>query len=161
MRLWLVAAFCGLVGIAQADTLSGRVVAVHDGDTITVLDANRTQHKIRLAGIDAPEIKQAFGSRSKQNLSNLVYNRQVTVNWQKYDRYERTVGVVLVDGRDVNLEQVRAGMAWWYRQYARNQSPADRRLYEAAENDARTAKRGLWVDANPVPPWEWRHRTKY
>ena len=158
MRLWLVAAICSLVGIAQADTLSGRVVAVHDGDTITVLDTNRTQHKIRLAGIDAPELKQAFGSRSKQNLSSLIYNRQVTVDWQKHDRYGRTVGVVLVDGHDVNLEQVRAGMAWWYRQYARDQSPADRRLYEAAENDARTAKRGLWVDANPVPPWKWRRR---
>ena len=158
MRLWLVVAFCSFVGIAQADTLSGRVVAVHDGDTITVLDASRTQHKIRLAGIDAPESKQAFGGRSKQNLSNLVYNRQVTVNWQKYDRYGRTVGVVLVDGHNVNIEQVRTGMAWWYRQYARDQSPADRSLYEAAENDARTAKRGLWVDTNPVPPWEWRRR---
>ena len=158
MRLWLVAAFYSFVGIAQADTLSGRVVAVHDGDTITVLDNNRMQHKIRLAGIDAPESKQAFVSRSKQNLSNIVYNRQVTVNWQKYDRYGRTVGVVQVDGHNVNLEQVRAGMAWWYRQYARDQSPADRRLYEAAENDARTAKRGLWVDANPVPPWAWRRR---
>jgi endonuclease YncB( thermonuclease family) len=158
MRLWLVVAFCSLVGIAQADTLSGRVVAVHDGDTITVLDANLTQHKIRLAGIDAPELRQAFGSRSKQNLSNLVYNRQVTVIWQKYDRYGRTVGVVLVDGHDVNLEQVLAGMAWWYRQYARDQSPAERRLYETAENDARTAKRGLWADVNPVPPWRWRRR---
>ena len=156
MRLWLVAAFCSLVGIAQADTLSGRVVAVHDGDTITVLDTNRTQHKIRLAGIDAPESKQAFGSRSKQNLSNLIYNRQVTVNWQKHDRYGRTVGVVLVDSHDVNLEQIRAGLAWWYRQYAKEQTPNDRQLYERAENEARAAKRGLWADANPVPPWKWR-----
>ena len=87
MRLWLVAAFCSLVGIAQADTLSGRVVAVHDGDTITVLDANRTQHKIRLAGIDAPELGQAFGNPSKQNLSKWVYNRQVIVDWNKRDRF--------------------------------------------------------------------------
>jgi len=158
MRLWLVIAFWSLVGIAQADTLSGRVVAVHDGDTTTVLDANLTQHKIWMAGIDAPELRQAFGSRLKQNLSNLVYNRQVTVIWQKYDHYGRTVGVVLVDGHDVNLKQVLAGMAWWYRQYARDQSPAERRLYETAENDARTAKRGLWVDVNPVPPWRWRRR---
>ena len=158
MRLWFVAAFCGFVGIAQADTLSGRVVAVHDGDTITVLDINQTQYKIRLAGIDAPELGQAFGNPSKQNLSKWVYNRQVIVDWKKRDRYGRTVGVVLVDGHDVNLEQIRAGLAWWYRQYARDQSPADRRLYEAAENDARTAKRGLWVDANPGPPWKWRRR---
>ena len=130
MRLWLVAAFCSLVGIAQADTLSGRVVAVHDGDTITVLDTNRTQHKIRLAGIDAPELGQAFGNPSKQNLSKWVYNRQVIVDWKKRDRYGRTVGVVLVDSHDVNLEQVRAGMAWWYRQYVREQSPADRRFWK-------------------------------
>ena len=158
MRLWLVAAFCSLVGIAQADTLSGRVVAVHDGDTITVLDTNRTQHKIRLAGIDAPELKQAFGSRSKQNLSRWIYNRQVIVDWNKHDRYGRMLGVVLADGHDVNLEQVRAGMAWWYRQYAKEQTPDDRQLYERAENEARAAKRGLWVDANPVPPWKWRKR---
>ena len=156
MRLWLVAAFCSFVGIAQADTLSGRVVAVHDGDTITVLDTNRTQYKIRLAGIDAPELRQAFGSRSKQNLSSLIYNRHVTVDWQKHDRYGRTVGVVRVDGHDVNLEQVRAGMAWWYRQYAKEQAPDDRQMYERAEKEARAAKRGLWTDANPLPPWEWR-----
>jgi endonuclease YncB( thermonuclease family) len=75
--------------------LTGRVVGVHDGDTITVLDADRTQHKIRLTGIDAPESKQAFGSRSKQHLSSLVYNRQVMVEWEKHDRYGRTVGVVV------------------------------------------------------------------
>ena len=145
---------------AQAAALAGRVVGVHDGDTITVLDANRIQYKIRLAGIDAPELKQSFGSRSKQNLSSLVYNRQVTVQWEKHDRYGRTVGVILIDGRDVNLEQVRFGMAWWYRQYAKDQRPEDRRLYEAAENEARTTKRGLWSDANPVPPWEFRHKKR-
>jgi len=141
---------------AEAATLSGRVVGVHDGDTITVLDANRTQYKIRLAGIDAPESKQAFGNRSKQNLSDLVFGKDVAVEWDKRDRYQRVVGVVLVDGHDVNLEQVRAGMAWWYRQYAKEQIPDDRRLYELAENEARAAKRGLWADANPMPPWEWR-----
>lgn len=141
---------------AEATTLTGRVVGVHDGGTITVLDANRQQHKIRLAGIDAPEAKQAYGSRSKQNLSKWVYNRQVVVNWDKRDRYGRTVGVIFVDGHDVNLEQVRAGMAWWYRQYAKEQRPDDRKLYELAENEARADKRGLWMDNDPVPPWEWR-----
>jgi len=82
----------------SAATLDGRVVSIHDGDTITVLDASRKQHKIRLAGIDAPELKQAFGSRSKQNLSALVYNRQVTVKWNKHDRYKRIIGVILLDG---------------------------------------------------------------
>jgi len=143
---------------AEAGTLTGRVVGVHNGDTITVLDANRQQYKIRLAGIDAPEANQAYGSRSKQNLSKWVYNRQVIVEWNKRDRYGRTVGVVLVDGHDVNPKQVRAGMAWWYRQYAKEQTPDDRQLYELAENDARAAKRGLCADPQPVPPWEWRRQ---
>ena len=88
----------------------------------------------------------------------MVYNKQVTVEWDKRDRYGRTVGVILVDGHNVNLEQVRAGMAWWYRQYAKDQTADDRQLYELAENEARVAKRGLWADVNPLPPWEWRHR---
>ncbi len=161
MRFWLVVAFCGLFGVAQAATLTGRVVGVHDGDTITVLDADRTQHKIRLGGIDAPELKQAFGTRSRQNLSKWVYNRDVIVKWSKHDRYKRILGVVLVDGHDVNLEQVQAGLAWWYRQYAKEQTPDDRQLYELAENEARAAKRGLWVDSHPIPPWEFRRQGRY
>jgi len=108
------------------------------------------------AGIDAPELKQAFGNRSKQNLSSGIYKKQITVEWEKRDRYGRTVGVIFLDGRDVNLEQVRAGMAWWYRQYSKEQTPEDQKLYEAAEHYAKTVKRGVWVDATPVPPWEWR-----
>ncbi len=154
---WVASLVLALVlTAAEAATITGRVVGVSDGDTITVLDADRTQYKIRLAGIDAPESKQAFGSRSKQNLSDLVFGKDVAVEWDKRDRYQRVVGVVLVDGHDVNLEQVRAGMAWWYRQYAKEQTLDDRRLYEQAENGAKAARRGLWVDANPVPPWEWR-----
>jgi endonuclease YncB( thermonuclease family) len=98
----------------QAETLTGRVVGVADGDTITVLDANRQQHKIRLAGIDAPEKAQPFGDRSKQNLSALVFDKQVVVESNKQDRYGRTVGKVLVNEIDANLAQVKAGMAWWY-----------------------------------------------
>ena len=90
-------------GLVPAVTLTGRVVGVHDGDTITVLDADRVQHKIRLQGIDAPELGQAFGSRSKQNLSSLVYNHQVTVEWDKYDQYRRVLGVVFVGSVDANL----------------------------------------------------------
>ena len=146
-----------LTGDAYAATLDGRVIGVHDGDTITVLDAAKAQHKIRLAGIDAPELKQAFGTRSKQSLSEMVYNKQVKIEWDKRDRYGRTIGVILVDGHDVNLEQVRTGMSWWYRQYAKEQKSEDRKLYELAEVDARAAKRGLWADNAPVPPWEWRH----
>ena len=142
---------------ANAETITGLVVGVSDGDTITVLDANKVQHKIRLAGIDAPEKKQAFGNRSKESLSALAFDKTVNVETEKRDRYGRQVGKVLVNGQDVNLVQVERGMAWFYRQYQREQSPNDRRLYEAAEDAARADKRGLWRDAEPLPPWEFRH----
>ena len=142
---------------ADAETVTGRVVGVADGDTITVLDADMVQHKIRLAGIDAPEKKQAFGNRSKESLSDMVYDKTVNVETEKRDRYGRQIGKVLVNGQDVNLVQVERGMAWFYRQYQREQSPNDRRLYEAAEDAAKAGKRGLWRDSEPVPPWDFRH----
>ena len=146
-----------LVCSVQAETLTGRVVGIADGDTITVLDANRQQHKIRLSGIDAPEKAQPFGDRSKENLATLVFDKQVVVESNKQDRYGRTVGKVLVNGADANLAQVKAGMAWWYREYANEQSDVDRRLYEQAEQQAQTQRIGLWSDKNPVPPWDFRH----
>jgi endonuclease YncB( thermonuclease family) len=143
----------------QAQTqqiIQGRVVGIADGDTITVLDSSNTQHRIRLQGIDAPESRQAFGTRSRQNLSDLVFNRQVTVEYNSRDRYQRVLGKILVEGRDANLEQVRAGMAWMYRQYADQLSAADRTAYEQAETEARATRRGLWADENPTPPWDYR-----
>ncbi len=146
---------------AHAETITGRVVGVADGDTITVLDANKVQHKIRLSGIDAPEKKQAFGNRSKESLSDLAFDKTVNVETGKRDRYGRQIGKVLVNGRDVNLVQVERGMAWFYRQYQRDQSPNDQRLYDAAEDAAKADKRGLWRDAAPVAPWEFRrNKTK-
>ena len=141
----------------NSETITGHVVSVADGDTITVLDGDKVQHKIRLAGIDAPERKQAFGNRSKESLSELAYDKTVTIETDKRDKYGRQVGKVLVNGQDVNLVQVERGMAWFYRQYQREQSPNDRRLYESAEDAAKADKRGLWHDAGPVPPWEFRH----
>ncbi len=117
------------------------VVGIADGDTITVLDADKVQHKIRLAGIDAPEKKQAFGSRSKESLSAMTFDKTVNVETSKRDRYGRQIGKVLANGRDVNLVQVERDMAWFYRQYQREQSPNDRRLYDAAEDAARADKR--------------------
>lgn len=146
------------VSVASAAELSGRVVTVADGDTITILDAQKAQHRIRLAGIDAPEKGQPFGNRSRENLAERVFKRDVIVEWHKKDRYGRLVGVVLVDGHDVNLEQVRAGFAWWYREYAKEQKPEDRALYELAEKAAREGKLGLWADPRPKPPWEWRSK---
>ena len=141
---------------AHAETVTGRVVGVADGDTITVLDADKVQHKIRLAGIDAPEKRQAFGNVSKQSLVDMVDGQSVAVEWVKVDRYGRKVGKVLVDGADANLIQVERGFAWHYKDHEREQSANDRKLYEAAELAAKSARRGLWRDAVPVPPWEWR-----
>jgi endonuclease YncB( thermonuclease family) len=141
----------------NAATITGQVVGVADGDTITVLDADKVQHKIRLAGIDAPEKKQAFGNLSKESLSDMVFDKTVNVETEKRDRYGRQIGKVLVNGQDVNLVQVERGMAWFYRQYQREQSPKDRKLYEAAEDAAKAGRRGLWRDTDPVPPWEFRH----
>jgi endonuclease YncB( thermonuclease family) len=141
---------------AHADTLFGTVVRILDGDTVEVLDVRKDLHRIRLAGIDAPESKQPFGTKAKQQLSALVGGEAVSVEWHKRDRYGRTVGTLMVDGMDVNLAMVRAGYAWWYREYAGEQSPSDRRLYEAAENAARRDGDGLWTDPRPIAPWDWR-----
>jgi endonuclease YncB( thermonuclease family) len=141
-----------------AATLEGRVVGVSDGDTITVLDRESVQHRIRLSAIDAPEKAQPFGNHSKEHLSKWVYNRAVFIEWNKQDRYGRIVGKVFMDGHDAGLEQVRAGMAWWYRDYSKEQTPEDLALYEKTEQAAREGKLGLWRDAAPIPPWEWRRK---
>ncbi len=144
-------------GEILADIIEGRVVGVSDGDTITVLYSTKTQHKIRLAGIDAPESKQAFGQASKKHLSDLVFGRNVALDCGKTDKYRRKVCVVMVDGQDANLAQVTGGMAWWYRQYQKEQAAQQRGAYEAAEATAKAGRVGLWSEPNPVPPWDWRH----
>lgn len=151
-----LALLCALAALARAQVIRGRVVGIADGDTVTVLDASKSQHKIRLQGIDASESRQAFGTRSNQYLSDLVYNKEVSVEWQKRDRYGRVLGKVWVGGRDACLAQVRAGMAWHYKYYQDEQSPEDRRLYAEAEREARATRRGLWSDPDPVPPWDFR-----
>lgn len=159
-RILLLAASLLLANVSVADTLYGRVVGVADGDTVTVLDTTNTQFKIRLMGIDAPEKKQAFGNKSKQSLAALVFNRQVQVEYSKKDKYGRTVGKILVGGVDANLEQIKAGMAWHYKKYQNEQPESDRAVYADAEQKARIAKRGLWQDAEPTPPWDWRKQQK-
>lgn len=149
----IIASFvmCCLVACSSAEEgLYGRVVKVSDGDTITVLDSSKTQQKIRLQGIDAPEKGQAFGKASGKFLAGLVAGRDVKVQWSKKDRYGRILGTVYVDGREVNLEMLRAGMAWHYKKY--DSTPA----YAQAETEARAAKRGLWQDKNPTEPEEFR-----
>jgi endonuclease YncB( thermonuclease family) len=120
VRRWLVvcalgAAFVGPAQAAEPWIIEGRVVAVADGDTITVLDRDKRQHKTRLIGIDAPEKKQPFGNRSRQNLAALVFDRNVQAKCSKHDRYRQEVCKVLDGSVDAGLEQIRAGYAWWYR----------------------------------------------
>jgi endonuclease YncB( thermonuclease family) len=133
------------------EELVGRVIGVTDGDTITVLVAEKPT-TVRLNGIDCPEGRQAFGTKAKEFTAALAAGKTVTVAEKGKDRYGRVIGdVTLPDGRSLNRELVKAGMAWWYRKYA----PSDWLLKEL-EADAHFHRRGLWADASPVPPWEWR-----
>ena len=144
--------------IATPIVFEGRVVSVQDGDTITVVDSSSANHRIRLQGIDAPEKGQAFGTRSKQTLSDAVFDKVVSIEWTKHDRYRRIVGRVLLNGRDVCLDQITTGMAWHYKYYQDEQTLEDRRLYADAEDSARISRSGLWVDQNPIPPWDFRRQ---
>jgi endonuclease YncB( thermonuclease family) len=144
----------------QAELVDGRIVAVYDGDTVTLLDRNKKQHRIRLAGIDAPEKSQPFGQRSRQSLADQVFSQDVTVETSKTDKYGRQVGKILVGGVDVNLEQVKRGLAWHYKAYAREQHRIDRQAYAAAEATARAVQIGLWREKEVVPPWEFRRLRK-
>ncbi|MGV8991277.1 MAG: thermonuclease family protein [Thiobacillus sp.] len=155
-RVLVAIALTLLTAASHADVLTGRVVGIADGDTLTLLDATNTQHKIRLSGIDSPEMAQPFGQYCKQSLSDLAYDRTAQIDWQKLDRYGRVIGKVLVNGQDVNLEQVRRGCGWHYKKYQNEQSLDDRLSYNSAEVEARSSRVGLWADKEPMPPWEWR-----
>lgn len=155
-RALVVVAFAILTTATHAETLTGRVVGIADGDTLTLLDTSKTQHKIRLAGIDSPEKGQPFGQHCKKSLSDLAYDRVATVESTKLDRYGRVIGKVLIDDRDVNLEQIRVGCGWHYKKYQNEQSLEDRLSYNSAEESARASRVGLWADKDPVPPWDWR-----
>ena len=138
--------------------IQGKVVSVADGDTITVLDAEKTQHKIRLQGIDAPEKAQAFGAKSKQALYEMVHGKTVQVSFEKSDKYGRILGKVLLDGQDICHQQIKAGLAWHYKKYQNQQPLADRDAYSASETAAKNEKLGLWSDLRTVAPWDFRKR---
>ena len=157
-RLAVIALLLSLQLFAQADVLVGRVIGISDGDTITVLDANKTEHKVRLMGIDAPEKSQAFGAASKQALSNYIYQKEVTVDYKKLDKYKRIVGKVILDKQDICLAMISDGMAWHYKDYEKEQSKTDRDLYSQAEIKARNEKRGLWQDNKAIQPSAFRHK---
>lgn len=160
---WIGGLLLSWGSLALADQLQGRVVKVADGDTITVLDAQRQQHVIRLGGIDAPEKSQPYGQKSKAHLSQAVFGQTVAITFDKRDRYGRIVGQVRVRGEDANLQQLQAGLAWHYKQYQKEQAPEDRIVYDAAERAAREKRLGLWQgqgSASPEPPWDYRARLK-
>ncbi len=135
--------------------LSGHVSNVADGDTVTIIDSQRRKHKVRLFGIDSPESDQPYYGAAKDALSKLVRGKSVGIDVKDTDKYGRIVGTVFVDGRNVNLEMVKLGYAWWYEYYA----PLNGDLREAQKH-ARAYKNGLWADSKPTAPWDWRRRTR-
>ena len=143
---------------AKAEVLIGTVVGIIDGDTITVLDADKTEHKVRLMGIDAPEKSQDFGNQSKQALSNYIYQKEISVEFKKLDKYKRIVGKVTLDGKDICLKMIVDGIAWHYPEYEKEQSKTDRDLYREAEATAKEMKIGLWAAKQPVSPWIFRNK---
>ena len=144
--------------LTHAEVLVGKVVGITDGDTITVLDKDNKEHKVRLMGIDAPEKTQDFGDESKKALSNYIYQREVTVDYKKFDKYQRKVGKVILDKQDICLAMIELGMAWHYKDYEKEQSKTDRDLYSQAEVKAREAKRGLWQDSKAIEPSAFRRK---
>src|SRR5262249_4891984 len=141
---------------ATAQTIAGKVVAIADGDTLTVLDDQQRHYKIRRVGIDAPESAQAFGDKARKSLSDLVRGKTVVVTNSKVVRNGWIVGKVTLAGRDINLEQIRRGYAWFYRAYAKDLGQVDAAMYEQAEARAREERRGLWAEPGPLAPWDLR-----
>lgn len=141
--------------VAPPTIITGKIVGVTDGDTVKVLDGNKVLTTIRLLAIDAPEKKQAYCTKSKQALSEKIFGKQVRVEWKKLDKYGRTLGMIVLDGRTINLEMVQEGWAWHYKHF--DNSPE----FAEAERKARTAKLGLWADTQePVAPWDFREAEK-
>ncbi|MDP1733898.1 MAG: thermonuclease family protein [Sulfuritalea sp.] len=169
VRYLLVLGLLLQTGPILADTIAGRVSGISDGATVIVMDNARIQHRIRLQAIDAPESTQPFSKESKQHLSALALGKEVKVEWHQRDRYGRIVGKLVLQTPpcpacpktlDAGLAQLEAGLAWWDRDYRRKQSLADQGYYEYAEFDAKARRIGLWQDAAPIPPWEWRKKSR-
>ena len=151
----LIIAWLSCLAAVHADEtaeINGKVIRVHDGDTLTLLQtASRKHLQIRLEGIDAPEIGQSFGEESRAVLDGMVYGKLVTIRPVTIDKYGRTVARVFLGTLDVNLELVRLGFAWRYDHYSQEQALGE------AQQHAREQKWGLWQDRHPIPPWDWRH----
>jgi endonuclease YncB( thermonuclease family) len=142
--------------IAEPLILQGRVVRVTDGDTVTLLDGHEALHKIRLAGIDAPESAMPYGHQATLYLMSLVFGERVEAVIYKQDRYGRTVATLMRGEQDINLAMIQAGLAWHYKHYAKEQPAAQAQAYAQAEELARTQNLALWKDSDPSAPWDWR-----
>ena len=134
--------------------LKGKIIHISDGDTVHLLTDNKEKIKIRLNDIDAPESKQAFGNKSKENLKKYIYQKNVVVKYKNKDKYKRVLGTIYYQNRDINLQQVKDGYAWVYKKYSKNP------IYFKAEQEAKSKKLGLWSDKNPIEPWEFRKNKK-
>jgi endonuclease YncB( thermonuclease family) len=152
-RLLLLLALSLAAHAASGETIAGKVAAVADGDTLTIVDKDRKRHRIRLAEIDAPERKQPFGARSRQSLSEICLQKPAVVETVEHDSNRRLVGKVSCAGIDAGTEQVRRGMAWVFVRATLPNSPLPE-----AEANARLRGLGLWAADKPEPPWEWRKR---
>lgn len=156
MRKCLQIVFYILLFCTYANSLEliGKVIKVSDGDTITLLTDDKVSHKVRLNDIDAPEKKQAFGNKSRDNLASYIAGEIVTVKYKSKDRYGRVLGTIYFDNLDINLQQIKNGYAWVYKQYSKNQT------YYKEEQKAKELKKGLWIEKNAIAPWEFRQQKK-
>jgi endonuclease YncB( thermonuclease family) len=167
--LFLILTFCftNLCSISFAkdssnltETLSGKVIGIADGDTLTILIDGNSQVKVRLAGIDAPEKTQAFGNASKKLLSNKVFSQNIKVEARGKDKYGRVLGIIRLGDQDINEYMIAEGLAWHYKKYAKDQPAGEADQYSRTEEIARLNKKGLWVQENPTPPWDYRAEKK-
>lgn len=143
-------------GLPVNKELNGRVTKVHDGDSVHITPGGSKRVIVRLAAIDAPEIRQAHGIKSRDYLRGLILNRDVTAYCNKLDKYQRQICKVTYRGTDINVEMLKGGHAWYYQRYRKEQTRGDQRKYKKAESLAQKAKLGLWKNTQAVAPWEFR-----
>ena len=164
MRSIAVLTFLLWLAGAHAETLTGTIVSIADGGTLTVF-SHGMAHRVRINAIEAPEKGQPYSDHSRENLVRMAHRKEASLECHKVDHYQRKVCKVKVQPLgcpscghtlDVGLAQIIAGAAWWYREYAREQSQEDRGRYESEETEARLRRRGLWALPDPISPWEWR-----
>jgi endonuclease YncB( thermonuclease family) len=145
-------------GLGAEESYTGQVVAVADGDTITVLTTDYERIKVRFYGIDCPEKAQPYGAAAKSFLNDMIYGKTVSVRVMDVDRYSRYVGVVTYEGKSVNDLMLRAGYAWLYSRYCKDTAICG--AFRSSEREAKAQGRGLWKDPNPTAPWDWRRKRR-